>query len=71
MLSAVTTNKSSAGYVAIEQVTGTLSGKKGSFVMQHFGIINEGKNRLVLEVIPDSGSSELSELVGTMEIKIE
>ena len=34
MLSAMTSVKGSAGYVAIEQVTGTLSGRKGSFVLQ-------------------------------------
>ena len=71
MLSAMTTVQGSAGYVAIEQVTGSLSGKRGSFVLQHFGTMDKGKDRLVLEVIPDSGSEELSALVGEMTIKIE
>ena len=71
MLSAMTPTEGSAGYVAIEQVTGSLSGKKGSFVLQHFGTMNRGKNRLVLEVVPDSGSGELTGLSGTMLIKIE
>lgn len=71
MLSAMTTVKGSAGYVAIEQVNGSLSGKKGSFVLQHFGTMNQGKDRLVLEVIPDSGSGELKGLSGKMLIKIE
>lgn len=35
MLSAMTSVKGSAGYVAIEQVSGVLSGKKGSFVLRH------------------------------------
>lgn len=67
----MTTVQGSAGYVAIEQVEGTLAGKKGSFVLQHFGTMNEGKSRLVLEVFPDSGTSELSGLIGTMTINIE
>lgn len=71
MLSAMTTTKGSAGYVAIEQVSGSLSGKKGSFVLQHFGTMNRGKDRLVLEIIPDSGSGELSGISGSMHIKVE
>ena len=71
MLSAMTTTKGSAGYVAIEQVVGSLLGKKGRFVLQHFGTMNQGKDNLVLEVIPDSGSGELSGISGTMAIKIE
>lgn len=71
MLSAITLVKGSAGYVAIEQVTGSLSGKKGSFVLQHFGIMNRGKDSLMLEVVPDSGSGELTGLFGKMLIKIE
>ena len=71
MLSAMTTTKGSAGYVAIEQVVGSLLGKKGSFVLQHFGTMNRGKDNLVLEVIPDSGSGELSGISGKMTIKIE
>lgn len=71
MLSAMTPTQGSAGYVAIEQVVGSLSGLQGSFVLQHFGTMNKGKDRLILDVIPDSGSGELSGLTGEMIIKIE
>ncbi len=71
MLSAMTPVQGSAGYVAIEQVIGSVSGKQGSFVLQHFGTMDKGKDRLILEVIPNSGSGELSGLVGEMAIKIE
>lgn len=71
MVSAMTPVKGSAGYVAIEQVTGTLAGKKGSFVLQHFGIMDKGKDRLILEVVPDSGTDELQGLTGKMAIRIE
>ena len=71
MLSAMTPTKGSAGYVAIEQVIGSLSGKKGSFVLQHFGTMNRGKDSLVLEVVPDSGSGELTGLSGKMHIEVE
>ncbi|MGN8225999.1 DUF3224 domain-containing protein [Gracilimonas sp. BCB1] len=71
MLSAMTPVKGSAGYVAIEQVTGELEGKKGSFVLQHYGIMDKGANRLILEVVPDSGTGELEGLTGKMAINIE
>lgn len=71
MLSAMTAVQGSAGYVAVEQVAGSLSGKRGSFVLQHFGTMSGGDNRLILEVTPDSGSGELSGLKGKMAIRIE
>lgn len=71
MLSAMTPVQGSAGYVAIEQVSGSLSGNQGSFVLQHFGTMNRGNNRLILEVVPDSGTGELSGLSGKMVITIE
>ena len=71
MLNAMTPVEGSAGYVAIEQVTGTLHGKSGSFVLQHFGVISSTENRLVLEVVPDSGTGQLANLAGKMTIQIE
>lgn len=71
MLSAMTTVKGSAGYVAIEQVSGSLAGKKGNFVLQHFGTMHKGESSLVLEVVPDSGSGQLLGLSGKMTIKLD
>ena len=71
MLSAMTTVAGSAGYVAIEQVSGTLAGKQGSFVLQHFGVMANGNDRLILEVIPDSATGNLSGLTGTMSITMK
>ncbi len=71
MLSAMTSVQGSAGYVAIEQVSGTLNGKLGSFVLQHYGTMNQGEGYLKLEVVPDSGSGALKGLSGTMNIRIE
>jgi hypothetical protein len=71
MLTARTAVDSSAGYVAIEKFSGTLEGKKGSFVLQHFGIMSGGANRLTLEVVPDSGTDALAGIKGTMEITRE
>lgn len=61
----------SAGYVALERVTGTLHGRKGSFVLQHSGSMNRGVPSLQLGVVPDSGTGELTGLTGSMTIEIE
>lgn len=61
---------SSGGYVALEQVTGTLSGRKGSFVLQHSAIMNRGVPQMSITVVPDSGTDELVGLSGTFNINI-
>lgn len=71
MLTAGTTIKNSAGYVAVERVTGTLKGRKGSFLLQHNGIMSRGTPSLVITVVPDSGTDQLDGLRGTMSIRIE
>ncbi len=70
MLSAMTEVKGSAGYVAIEKVDGTLNGKKGTFVLQHTGSMNQGSPRLSVTVVPDSGTQELVGLAGQFNIII-
>jgi hypothetical protein len=70
MLSAMTNTKGSAGYVAIEKVQGFLHGKRGSFVLQHTGVMNRGVPSLVVTVVPDSGTDELLGLEGEFQIKI-
>jgi hypothetical protein len=71
MLSAGTDIKGSAGYVAIERVTGTLNGRVGGFVLQHNATMTRGAPYLNIIVVPDSGSEELVGLSGTMQIIIE
>jgi hypothetical protein len=71
MLSALTPVEGSAGYVAVEQVVGTLGGVEGSFVLQHFGVTQGGQNRLILEPVPGSGTGRLAGISGTMTITIE
>jgi hypothetical protein len=56
MLSAMTPVEGSAGYVAIEQVIGTLDGKNGGFALQHYGKMDQGDGYLLLETIPGSGT---------------
>jgi hypothetical protein len=70
MLSVGTSTKGSAGYVAIDQVTGSLDGRKGSFVLQHSGSMKRGAPTLIVMVVPDSGTGELEGLTGTLSINI-
>jgi len=60
----------SAGYVAMEQVTGTLNGQSGTFALQHTGTMTRGAPQLSVTVVPDSGTGELAGLSGKMDIKI-
>jgi hypothetical protein len=70
MLSAMTAVKGSAGYVAIERVTGRLGGHSGSFVLQHSATMARGAPSLSIVVVPDSGTGELEGLSGVMTIQI-
>jgi Protein of unknown function (DUF3224) len=70
MLTAGTSVKGSAGYVAIEKVTGALHGRSGTFVLQHTGTMTRGAPQLTITVVPDSGTDQLVGLSGKMNINI-
>lgn len=70
MLSAGNPATGTAGYVAIEQVTGTLHGKSGSFALQHFGTMHDGAFDLNVRVVPGSGTGDLEGIAGTLAIII-
>lgn len=70
MLAAQTSVKGSAGYVAMERVSGSMHGRSGTFVLQHSGTMTRGVPQLTVTVVPDSGSGELEGLSGTMTIQI-
>ncbi len=70
MLTARTKVEGSAGYVAIEHVTGSLAGRTGSFVFQHSSTMERGASRQSITVIPDSGTDGLTGLSGHFRIDI-
>lgn len=70
MLSAMTGVKGSAGYVALERVTGSLHGRSGSFVLQHSGTMTRGAPQLTITVVPDSGTGALAGIAGSMAIVV-
>lgn len=71
MLAARSDVKGSAGYVAIEKVTGTLHARSGTFVLQHSGTSDRGALSLTVTVVPDSGTGLLVGLRGRLMITIE
>jgi Protein of unknown function (DUF3224) len=70
MLTGSTSVQGSAAYVAVERVTGMLSGCSGSFLLQHAGTMNRGTPSLAITVVPDSGTGDLAGLTGGMNIVI-
>ena len=69
MIGARTKVESSAGYVAMERVTGVLDGKRGTFVRQHTGTMNRAGRSHAVTVVPDSATGELEGLSGRMDIQ--
>jgi Protein of unknown function (DUF3224) len=70
MLTAMTSVQGSAGYVAIERVTGLLNGKAGTFVLLHRGLMQAGTFDLTISVVPDSADGDLAGLAGTLAITV-
>jgi len=70
MLTAGTPIKGSAGYVAIERISGALHGRTGTFILQHTGTMTRGALQLSITVVPDSGTGQLTGLTGKMDIQI-
>ena len=59
-----------AGYVAMEFVTGTLQGKKGSFALQHSATMDASGQKLSVIVVPGSGTGDFKGIAGTFDIQI-
>ncbi len=70
MLATQTDVPGSAGYVALERVTGRLKGRAGSFVLQHSATMSRGAPVSSITVVPDSGTGELRGISGTMIITV-
>ncbi len=59
----------SAGYVAVERIVGSLDGRGGSFVVLHTGLMDEGELSLKVPIVPKSGTGELAGISGSMTIE--
>lgn len=71
MLASTTAVDGSAGYVAIEHIEATVSGREGSFVVQHFGLMERGSAKAQIPIIPDSGTGALTGIGGNLTIDVD
>ncbi|MDR3764055.1 MAG: DUF3224 domain-containing protein [Acidobacteriota bacterium] len=71
MFSAGDPKQGTAGYVAMEMVTGTLNGRQGSFALQHSATMDASGRKMTVLIVPGSGTGELAGIAGTFEIIIE
>lgn len=51
-------------FVGIEQVVGSVAGKKGSFVFRHEGVFENGVVRMALTVVEGAGTGDLEQFRG-------
>ena len=71
MLSGGSPAQGSAGYVAMERVTGAMQGRSGSFLLQHSGTMTPNSQTSTIAVVPGSGTGELEGIAGIMSVEIE
>lgn len=71
MLAVMTAVEGSMAYVALEKVTGSLAGRRGSFALQHASQMIRGRPFQSIRVVPDSATDELLGLEGEMRIDIK
>lgn len=71
MLSSGDPQSGSAGYVAIETVSGDLGDRRGSFALQQLGMMGAGSHTLHYEIVPGSGQDGLKGITGSLRLTIE
>ena len=62
------TSGGAAAYSAVEEFSGSVVGKKGSFTLIHNGFMTPDTQKLEVYVLPGSGSGELTSISGNLEI---
>ena len=70
MLSAGNPATGSAGYVALEWVSGRIGDRAGRFALQHAGTMDRGAQSLSITVVPGSGTDALAGLSGRLDLVI-
>ena len=61
-----TSVETSAGYVAVETISGVLDGRQGSFVVLPVGLAQDGESGLEVSIVPDSGTADPAGIRGSM-----
>jgi len=70
MLTAMIPATQSAAYVAIERVTARMEGRRGTFVLQHTGTSTATGQKLLVTIVPGSGTGQLAGITGSMQIEV-
>jgi hypothetical protein len=60
----------SAGYVAIERISGSVHGRSGSFAVLHAGTMAGETQWVRWPVVPGSGTGDLARITGEARIEI-
>ncbi len=64
--------KGSGGYVAVEMMKVSIKGRSGTFTLMHHATMKANADfKMLINVIPDSGTGELTGLAGVLTIIIE
>ena len=68
-MQAIKDDRDTGAYVALEKVVASLKGRSGTFMLMHYGYMNQGAvGRWLVEIVPNSGTGGLAGLSGTMKI---
>jgi hypothetical protein len=62
------TENGAAAYYGIEEFSGSVSGKSGSFTLVHQGLMSKQSQLLEVTILEGSGSDELQNISGSMQI---
>ena len=74
MLTSLTESTGSMAYVAMEQVTGKLGGKRGTFYLAHEATMTKGdaaSGEMKIVIVRNSGTGELAGISGGLTIIID
>ena len=61
----------SSGHVGIEEFSGTIAGRNGSFAFQHWVSAIRGKEFSRIEVVPGSGTDQLKKIKGVLTLIVK
>lgn len=70
MLSIGDPKSGTAAYTVLEVLNGTLGGRHGSFAFHQYGTILAGQLALTYEIVPGSGSGELTGITGELKLTV-
>lgn len=70
MLSVGDPSSGTAAYTVMEVFSGTLAGRQGTFAFHQFGTMDSGAVSLLYEIVPHSGSGDLTGISGRLSLSV-